>query len=67
MMNLAPTAERLTSIAKLLEEGKIKPDVAEIYSLENVAKAWEAISGNLSANKTESQKSKHGKLIIEIA
>jgi NADPH:quinone reductase-like Zn-dependent oxidoreductase len=62
-MNLIPSAERLGRIAKLLEEGKIKADVANIYPLDNAAQAWEDISGNLSGNKQEA----HGKLVLEVA
>jgi len=62
LMNMIPSAERLSRIAKLLEEGKIKADVADIYPLENAAQAWQAISGNLSGNK----QAPHGKLVLEV-
>jgi len=62
LMNMTPSAERLSRIAKLLEEGKIKADVANIYPLENAAQAWQAISGNLSGG----QQALHGKLVLEV-
>jgi NADPH:quinone reductase-like Zn-dependent oxidoreductase len=33
MMRLAPSAEMLGRIARLLEEGTIRPDVATVYAL----------------------------------
>jgi len=62
LMNMIPSAERLSRIAKLLEEGKIKTDVAKVYPLENAAQAWQTISGNLSGN----QQASHGKLVLEV-
>jgi NADPH:quinone reductase-like Zn-dependent oxidoreductase len=62
LMSMVPSAERSSRIAKLLEEVKIKADVAKLYPLENVAEAWQAISGNLSGNLQVS----HGKLVLEV-
>jgi NADPH:quinone reductase-like Zn-dependent oxidoreductase len=62
LMSMVPSAERSGRIAKLLEEGKIKADVARIYPLEKAAEAWQAISGNLSGN----QRTSHGKLVLEV-
>jgi NADPH:quinone reductase-like Zn-dependent oxidoreductase len=62
LMSMVPSAERLSSIAKLLEEGKIKADVARLYPLEDAAQAWQDISGNLSGKKQAS----HGKLVLEV-
>jgi len=39
MMKLAPTGEGLGRIGRLLEEGTIRPDVATVYALEDVAQA----------------------------
>src|SRR6266481_3501384 len=49
MMRLAPSGEVLGKIGRLLEEGTIRPDVAAVYALENVAQAWKDIAGNLPA------------------
>src|SRR5207245_2477516 len=48
MMRLAPSADVLGRIARLLEEGTIRPDVATIYALQDAAQAWKDIAGNLS-------------------
>jgi hypothetical protein len=47
MMRLAPTGEGLGRIGRLLEEGIIRPDVATVYALEDVAQAWNDIARNL--------------------
>jgi hypothetical protein len=47
MMRLAPSADMLGRIARLLEEGTIRPDVANIYALQDAAQAWKDIAGNL--------------------
>jgi NADPH:quinone reductase-like Zn-dependent oxidoreductase len=62
LMYMIPTTVRLSKIGKLLEEGKIKADVAKVYTLDNAAEAWQAISGNLSGN----QRASHGKLVLEV-
>src|SRR6202140_3573627 len=40
MMRLAPSGDVLARIARLLEEGTIRPDVAKIYALQDAALAW---------------------------
>src|SRR5246127_2871311 len=47
MMRLAPSGDVLGRIARLLEEGTIRPDVATVYALQDVAQAWKDIAGNL--------------------
>src|SRR3979411_856428 len=47
MMRLAPSGEELGRIARLLEEGTIRPDVATVYALQDVAQAWKDIARNL--------------------
>src|SRR5450631_2925697 len=47
MMRLAPSGEILGRIGRLLEEGTIRPDVATVYPLQEVAQAWKDIAGNL--------------------
>ncbi len=47
MMRLAPSGDVLGRIARLLEEGTIRPDVATVYPLQDAALAWKDIAGNL--------------------
>src|SRR5260370_26852831 len=47
MMRLAPSGDRLGRIARLMEEGTIRPDVAKVYALEDAAQAWEDITAKL--------------------
>jgi NADPH:quinone reductase-like Zn-dependent oxidoreductase len=47
MMRLAPSADMLGRIARLLAEGTIRPDVATVYRLQDAAQAWKDIAGNL--------------------
>jgi photosystem II stability/assembly factor-like uncharacterized protein len=71
MMNMVPSSKRLSKIAKLLEEGKVKTDIAAIYSLKDAAKAWKDIAGNMGVNNNNQsnkmQVSKHGKLVIQVS
>jgi NADPH:quinone reductase-like Zn-dependent oxidoreductase len=74
MVRLAPSADVLGRIARLLEEGTIRPDVANVYALQDAAQAWKHIAGNLpgvhgiapSGPGTERRKS-HGKLVLRVA
>jgi NADPH:quinone reductase-like Zn-dependent oxidoreductase len=74
MMRLAPSGEVLGRIALMLEEGKIRPDVAKVYALRDAAQAWEDIAENLpgahglsprapGAARTHS----HGKIVLRVA
>src|ERR1700733_13315749 len=47
MMRLAPSADVLGRIARMLEEGTIRPDVANVYALQDAAQTWKDIAGNL--------------------
>lgn len=47
MMRLAPSGDVLDKVARLLEEEKIRPDVASVYPLLDVAQAWKAVAGKL--------------------
>jgi NADPH:quinone reductase-like Zn-dependent oxidoreductase len=74
MMRLAPSAEVLGKIAKLLEEGTIRPDVASVYALKDTAQAWKDIVGNLpgvhgmSASGPGSAKhGSHGKIVLRVS
>jgi NADPH:quinone reductase-like Zn-dependent oxidoreductase len=57
MMRLAPSADELGRIARLLEEGTIRPDVATVYALQDVTQAWKDIGGSRS----------HGKIVLRVA
>ena len=74
MMRLAPSGDVLGRIARLLEEGTIKPDVATVYALPDVAQAWKDIAGNLprvhgmSPSEPEApRQKKHGKIVLRVA
>src|SRR5205085_5111017 len=47
IMRLVPSGDVLGRIARLLEEGTLRPDVAKVYPLEEVAQAWKDIAENL--------------------
>jgi NADPH:quinone reductase-like Zn-dependent oxidoreductase len=74
MIRLAPSADVLAKIARLLEEGTIRPDVATVYALEDAAQAWKDIAGNLpgvhgvspSGPGTAKRRS-HGKIVLRVA
>src|SRR5882672_3173518 len=74
MMRLVPSEDMLGSIARLLEEGTLRPDVATVYPLEDVSQAWKDIAENLpgahgmsprapGAARTQS----HGKIVLRVA
>jgi NADPH:quinone reductase-like Zn-dependent oxidoreductase len=74
MMRLAPSGAVLGRIARLLEEGTIRPDVATVYALENAAQAWKAIAEKLprvhgiSPNGPAAARHRsHGKLVLRVA
>jgi NADPH:quinone reductase-like Zn-dependent oxidoreductase len=74
MMRLAPSADVLGSIARLLEEGTIRPDIATVYPLQDAAQAWEDIAGNLPAvhgmsprGPGAARRRSHGKIVLRLA
>jgi len=74
MMRLAPSADTLGRIARLLEDGTIRPDVATVYALEEAAQAWKDITGNLpGAHGTPpnepgtARRTSHGKIVLRVA
>jgi len=73
MMRLAPSGDVLASIARLLEEGTIRPDVATVYPLQDAAQAWKDIAGNLPGVHGMSPggpgaagRRSHGKLVLRV-
>jgi NADPH:quinone reductase-like Zn-dependent oxidoreductase len=68
MMRLAPSADGLGRIARLLEEGTIRPDVATVYALQDAAQAWKDIAGNLSpGGPGVARRRSHGKIVLRVA
>jgi NADPH:quinone reductase-like Zn-dependent oxidoreductase len=74
MMRLAPSADMLGKIARLLEEGTIRPDVASVYALQDAAEAWKDIAGNLPAvhgmspsGPRAARRRSHGKIVLRVA
>ncbi len=74
MMRLAPSADVLGRIARLLEEGTIRPDVATVYALPDAAQAWKDIAGNLPgvhgmspSGPGAAKRRSHGKIVLRVA
>jgi NADPH:quinone reductase-like Zn-dependent oxidoreductase len=73
MMRLAPSGEVLGKIAQLLEEGTIRPDIATVYALPDVARAWKDIAGNLPgvhglspSGPGTARGRTHGKIVLRV-
>jgi NADPH:quinone reductase-like Zn-dependent oxidoreductase len=71
MMRLAPSGDGLGRIARMMEEGTIRPDIATVYSLQDAARAWKDIAGNLpgvhgkSPSGSGAARSRsHGKIVL---
>ena len=74
MMRLAPSGDVLGRIARLLEEGTIRPDVATVYPFQDAAQAWEDIAGNLPgvhglspSGPGTTRRRTHGKIVLRVA
>ena len=74
MMRLAPSADMLGRIARLLEEGAIRSDVARVYALQDTAQAWKDIAGNLPGvhgmspiGPGAARRRSHGKIVLRVA
>jgi NADPH:quinone reductase-like Zn-dependent oxidoreductase len=74
MMRLAPSGEVLGRIGRLLEERTIRPDVAAVYPLKDVAQAWNDIAGNLPgihgmspSEPGVTRRKPHGKIVLRVA
>jgi Zinc-binding dehydrogenase len=64
----------LGKIARLLEEGTIRPDVATVYALQDAAQAWKDIAGNLPgvhgmspSGPGAARRRSHGKIVLRVA
>src|ERR1700704_6430782 len=74
MMRLEPSGDVLGKIARLLEEGTIRPDVAAVYALQDAAQAWKDIAGNLPgvhgmspSGPGAARRRSHGKIVLRVA
>ena len=75
MIRLAPSGDVLSRIARLLEEGTIRPDVATVYALQDAAQAWKNIAGNLPGVHGVSpggpgaarRSAAHGKIVLRVS
>jgi NADPH:quinone reductase-like Zn-dependent oxidoreductase len=74
MMRLAPSADVLGGIARLLVEKTIRPDVATVYPLQDAAQAWKDIAGHLPgvhgtspSGPGAARRRSHGKLVLRVA
>ena len=68
MMRLAPSGDGLGKIARLLEEGTIRPDVATVYALQDAAQAWQDMAGNRSPSGPGATRRRlHGKIVLRVA
>jgi NADPH:quinone reductase-like Zn-dependent oxidoreductase len=74
MMRLAPSGDVLGRIARLLEEGTLRPDVATVYPLQDAVRAWKDIAGNLPGVHGLSpdgpgtvRRRSHGKIVLRVA
>ncbi|HEY0667268.1 MAG TPA: NADP-dependent oxidoreductase [Sphingobacteriaceae bacterium] len=71
-MHAKPTNSGLTKIAFLIDEGKLKTNIAHVYGLEDIVQAWINISSNLANNKLPADfinanyRKRHGKHVIQI-
>jgi NADPH:quinone reductase-like Zn-dependent oxidoreductase len=73
MMRLAPSADMLGRIARLLEEGTIRPKVATVYALQDAEQAWKDIAGNLPgvhgtslSGPKGARRRAHGKIVLRV-
>ena len=73
MMRLAPSEDMLGKIARLLEDGTIRSDVATVYEFQDVAQAWKDMAGKLprvhrvSPSEPGTKRSSHGKIVLRVA
>jgi NADPH:quinone reductase-like Zn-dependent oxidoreductase len=68
MMRLAPSGDTLGKIARLLEEGTIRPDVASVHALEDAARAWKEIAASSAPGGPKGARQRsHGKLVLRVA
>jgi NADPH:quinone reductase-like Zn-dependent oxidoreductase len=68
MMRLAPSADGLSNLARLLEAGTIRPDIATVYALQDASRAWKDLDANRpSSGSGATTRRPHGKLVLRVA
>jgi NADPH:quinone reductase-like Zn-dependent oxidoreductase len=68
MMRVAPSADLLGKIARMLQEGTIRPDIATVYPLQDAAQAWKDITENLTPGGLGvARRRSHGKIVLRVA
>jgi NADPH:quinone reductase-like Zn-dependent oxidoreductase len=68
MMRLAPSGEGLAKIARLLEEGTIRPDVASVHALQDAAQVWNDLSAHRDPRGAGPATGRaHGKIVLRVA
>jgi NADPH:quinone reductase-like Zn-dependent oxidoreductase len=74
MMRLAPSAEVLAKITRLLQEGTIRTDVAKVYALKDATQAWKDLAANLPGvhgmspnGPGTTKRGTHGKVVLRVA
>jgi NADPH:quinone reductase-like Zn-dependent oxidoreductase len=65
MMSFVPSAEDLGHIARLLEERRLRLDVATVYQLDDAARAWEEMAGGPESVAKTGRR--HGKVVLRVA
>lgn len=67
MMNMQATTENLNEIAVLFGNGRLRVDVAKVYSLEDAGAAWAAIGQNIQKGGAKAgEKIGHGKAVLKV-
>jgi NADPH:quinone reductase-like Zn-dependent oxidoreductase len=67
MMRVAPSADLLARIARMLEEGTIRTDIATVYALQDTTQAWQDITENVSpSGLATARRRSHGKIVIRV-
>jgi NADPH:quinone reductase-like Zn-dependent oxidoreductase len=67
MMRLAPTAEGLRTIAGLLQDKALRPDVATVYPLRDASQAWADFAADRSPGPSGAVRRKpHGKVVLRV-
>jgi NADPH:quinone reductase-like Zn-dependent oxidoreductase len=73
MMRLEPSADKLGTIARLLQERTIRPDVATVYPLQEAAQAWKDVAAKLPgvhgmspSGPGAARRTSHGKIVLRV-
>lgn len=60
-MVIEQSAEDLQKITDLIDAGKVKADIAAVFSLDDAVKGWKTLSGDTSVPRLG-----HGKIVLEV-